>query len=87
MGLRCCGVNKMKVPGIKNDERYKALVCQRCGEVYFRKLDPEENRYEGKPVDWGFAPMVGDICPKCAKDFHDCLKLFMSRKDEAQNGD
>lgn len=72
----------MKVPGIKNDERYKALVCLRCGEVYFRRLDANGDKYEVKPTDWGCHCETGDLCPECEKEYRIRLKAFMSRTDE-----
>lgn len=45
-----------------------------------------EDGYEIKPTDWGYHCETGDLCPECEKEYRIRLKAFMSRTDEAQNG-
>lgn len=72
----------MKIPAIESDAEYKALVCKRCGEVYFRRTGTNGDRYETKPTDWGYHFETGDLCPECEKEYRIRLKAFMSRVDE-----
>lgn len=75
----------MKILGIESNKEYKALVCRRCGEVYFRRTDATGDKYETKPTDWGYHFETGDLCPECEKEYQIQLKAFMSRKDEVSS--
>lgn len=80
----------MKIPGIEDDVVYKAMVCQRCGEVIFRKytntnyLDggfTQINNFTDKPKDWENHYGIGTLCPVCEKIYKSTLQSFMDYKE------
>lgn len=71
----------------------KLVTCTRCKNTVFLKYlksvggsnytDPGYSRavYEDLPGDWMHATGMGDLCPKCAREFIKYLKEFFGEEN------
>ena len=65
----------------------KLLTCNRCGNTVFLKFlekvdmdggfSPSYDKYENKPKEWMWNSEIGDLCPKCAREFQLFILRFM----------
>lgn len=77
----------MKILGIKDDKIYKAMVCARCGDAFFREyigtnyLDGGYTRIENfseRPEGWVDHREIGTFCPVCENIYQSTLQSFMN---------
>ena len=74
----------------KNNGRM--LTCDRCGAWKFLKCTGEGeadggysrwNKFEPAP-EWGWISDIGDVCPKCMKDYADMLERYKKRPPQVK---
>lgn len=85
----------MKFPGIENGKIYKALVCNRCGEVYFvkhigtRHFDggfTTVEDFEAVQEEWGWHKETGTLCPNCESKYQRYCMDFMQETQKMTGG-
>lgn len=78
----------MKISEIEHNAIYKAMVCNRCGEVHLRKyigtsyLDggfTKIENFEACPEGWKSHDETGMLCPNCESEYQKHFMQFMQK--------